>query len=308
MTIFNSAYGTTATNGYVVTKLEQTLEQAYYHDATQQMRENVHLVREGLNGGVAGIPAFNYPFICKLKDSDVVFFDARALISATPDARVRDAAELQARTIQAQLALDWHHGYQGRVRDMSPLGLMIFANWMGEVVAKRFALDARQQLQVSVLAGIFYLNNFWDKSDVTSEDTAYLQSAITRTCGYRHSDVVDIIETHPIIRDMSEFCEAVKSFTQSVRLEDFNAATLAGTVSGSWFGNLKGEVMAIALEYPPVWLTLLFQAITNRGFKKTGLTQIVERSTYRKYHEDFVRSMAYLGQPDETANHAMSTF
>lgn len=299
MTIFNSAYATTQARGYVTSKLEQALEEAYYHGSTQQIRENVHMIREGLNGGVAGVPAFNFPFVAKLKDEDVAFFDARTFVGmgGNGEARVRDEMELQARIIQAQLALDWHHGYQGRVRDLSPLGLMVYSHWMGECVAKRFALDARQQLQVSVFGAIFYLNCFWDKSDAGSEDTAYLLSAITRICGFRHSDVVDIVETHPIIKDLEELCEVIKSFTQSVRLEDLNAATLTGVLVGSWYGNAGRELVGVALEYPPVWLTLLFQAICNRGFKKAGLTQIVERNTYRKHHDGFVRSMAYLGQP-----------
>lgn len=301
MTIFNSAYATTQARGYITSKLEQALQEAYYHGSTQQVRENVHMIREGLNGGVAGVPAFNFPFVAKLKDEDVAFFDARTFVGqgGNGEMRVRDEMELQARTIQAQLALDWHHGYQGRVRDISPLGLMVYSHWMGESVAKRFALDARQQLQVSVFGAIFYLNCFWDKSDAGSEDTAYLMSAITRICGYRHSDVVDIVETHPIIKDLEELCEVIKSFTQSVRLEDLNAATLTGVLVGSWYGNAGRELVGVALEYPPVWLTLLFQAICNRGFKKAGLTQIVERNTYRKHHDGFVRSMAYLGQPTQ---------
>lgn len=300
MTISKSAYNTTVTKGYILPKIESALELAYYHGATESIRENVHMVRDGIGGGVNGIPAFNFPIIGKLKDADVAFFDARSIISVdnTGTTRVRDHVELQARIIQAQLALDWHHGAQNRIRDMSPLGLQVYAHWLGEVIAKRFALDAREQLQISVLAAIFYLNCFWDETDATTQEIGYLQSAITRICGYRHSDVADIIEAHPIIRDMSEFCEVVKSYTQSVRLEDFNQATLAGAVQGSWFGNMRGEIMAIALEYPPVWLTLLFQSITNRGFKKAGLTQIVERNTYRKHHEGFVRSMAHLSQPD----------
>lgn len=297
MTIFNSAYQTHATTGYVTSKLAQALEEAYYHHSTDPVRENVHMIREGLNGGVAGVPAFNFPYVCKFKDEDVVFFDARSFTNSTGG--VRDEIELQARTIQAQLALDWHHGYQGRVRDLSPLGLLIYAHWMGEMVAKRFALDARQQLQVSVFAGIFYINCFWDKTEASSEDTAYLLSAITRVCGYRHSDVIDIVETHPIIRDIGELCEVIKSFTQSVRLEDFNPATLLGVVGGSWYGNAGRELIGVALEYPPVWLTLLFQAVSNRGFKKAGLTQIIERPSYRKHLDGFVRSMAYLGQPQK---------
>lgn len=301
MTIFNSAYATTATRGYAMSKVENALEQAFYHNNTLEIRENIHFIASGVEG-VNAIPVFNFPIISKLKDADVVFFDARSIVNRSQHAMnnngIRDQLELQARTVQAQLTLDWHHGYQARIRDISPLGLQVYAHWLGETIAKRFALDPLEQLQISVLAAVFYLNNFWDHTDATSQEIGYLQSVITRVCGYRHSDVTEIIENHPIIRNLEEFCDAVKTFTQSVRLEDFNVATLAGAVQGSWFGNLRGEIMTIALEYPPVWLTLLFQAITNRSYKKTGLTQIVERNTYRKHHENFIREMAFLSMPD----------
>lgn len=295
MSIFNSAFSTHATTGYVTSKLAQTLEAHYYHHDTVEYKENVHAVQ----GQITDIPSFNFPFICKMKEGDIAFFDARNItnVDRSGSIRIRDEAEYQVRVIQAQLALDWHHGYQARIRDISPLGLMIYAHWLGEVIAKRFALDNRSQLQVSVLAGVFYLNNFWDKSEATKEDVGYLLSALTRICGYKHSDVTDIIETHPIIRDIGEFCTAVKEFTQNVRLEDLNPATLSGVVGGSWFQNSGREAVAVALEYPPVWLAMLFQAITNRGFKKAGLTQIIERPSYRKYHEEFVRNMAYIGIP-----------
>lgn len=303
MTIFNSAYHTTATNGYATTKLVQALEQIYYNNSAFALRENIQAVRDGTVSN--GVPVFNFPVVVPTKDNDLVFIDIRSIIAAQPSGsfRIRDETEMTTRIINAQLALDWHQGYQGRIRDISPLGLVVYAHWLGEIIAKRFALDGRQQLQASALAGIFYLNNFWDKSEASSEDKAYLLSAITRICGYKHTDVVDLVEAHPIIRDVAELCEAIKTFTASVRLEDFNPSTLFATVAGSWYGNAGRESIQVALEYPPTWLTILFQAITNRGFKKAGLTQIVERNSYKKYHQGFVTSLAYLGQQTENTDY-----
>lgn len=296
MTIFNSAYATHATTGYVTNKIQQALEGQYYHGNTSPYKEGVHALERSAND----VPAFNYPFICKLKDSSIAFFDARTLMTSNREgySRIRDEVEYQARAIQAQLALDWHSGYQTRVRDITPLGLVVYSHWLGEVIAKRFALDALTQLHVSVFAGIFYINNFWDKVEAEKEDIGYLYSALTRLCGYKNSDVTDIVDSYPIIRGVEEFCDFIKQYTQNVRLEDLNPATLYGVVKGSWFINTGAETVSIALEYPPVWLTMLFQALTNRGFKKAGLTQIIERNSYRKYHDEFIRSMAYLGVSD----------
>ena len=297
MTIFNSAYATHATTGYVTSKLLHALEANYYHGNTTAYKEGVHAIQNTAND----IPAFSYPFIAKLKEGNVAFFDARNIMAndRSGQTRIRDEAEYQSRVIQAQLALDWHSGYQTRIRDLSPLGLIIFSKWLGEVIAKRFALDALTQLHISVFAGIFYINNFWDKSEADKEDINYLYSALTRVCGYKNSDVTDIVDSYPIIRNVGEFCDFIKEYTQNVRLEDLNPATLYGVVGGSWFVNTGREVVSIALEYPPVWLSMLFQAITNRGFKKAGLTQIIERSSYRKYIDEFVRNMAYLSSSEQ---------
>lgn len=298
MSIFNSAYATHGTTGYVLGKLQSALETNYYHGNLTQYKENVYAVTLPS----ADVPMFNYPCILKLKDTDIVVFDARNITSydRSGNFNIRDNVQYQARAITAQLALDWHQGFQTRVRDISPIGLVVYSNWLSEVIAKRFALDARAQLQVAVLAGIFYINNFWDKSEADKEDIGYLVSALTRICGYRNSDVIDIVETHPIIKDVTDFCECVKEFTQNVRLEELNPATLFGVVRGSWFASAGGEAVAIALEYPPLWLGMLFQAITDRGYKKSGLAQIAERNSYRKYHDEFIRTLAYLGAPDNS--------
>lgn len=296
MTIFNSAYSTHATTGYVVNKLQSSLESNYYRYDTRPHSEGVHSIQGAMND----VPLFNYPYILKLKDKDVAFFDARNITTMQRDGSsvVRDQIAFQSRAIHAKLALDWHQGYQNRIRDINGFGLAVYASWLGEVIAKRFALDPMTQLHVSILAGIFYINNFWDKTEADKEDVAYIFSALTRICGYRNSDIVDIIEAYPIIRDVEDFCTCVKEFTQNVRLGDLNPATLYGVVRGSWFSSAGGEIVAVALEYPPTWLYMLFEALVNRGFKKAGLTAIAERNSYRKYHEGFIRQLADLGAPD----------
>jgi hypothetical protein len=292
MSIFNTAYNTTACSGMLVDKIQKSLLDAYFHARLTQVTDGV-VVMTGLHDSGVNTPVFNYPIILEGKDTAV--FDARTLIihdERLPNGyRVRNEVEFRAKTIQAALALRWSRGEIDRIRDASPLPLAVYSGWMGEVLAKRFALDARTQLQLSVIAAIFYINCFAKDGNKEDTDTAYLFTIINRACGYRHDDLVDIVEAHPIINDVAHLCEVMKEYTQNVRLRDLNPATLYGSLGGSWWGNNGLEAVSVGIEYPPVWMAIVFQALTDQGFKRSVIGSIVLRNTYRKTTEMFLRQM-----------------
>lgn len=299
MSIFNTAYNTTACAGMSVDKIQKSLLAAIYHGNLSRVCEGVFAMT-GLRESGVNTPVFNYPIILESKDCAV--FDARTLIvhdENHPEGyRIRNEVEFRAKTIQAALALRWSRGETNRIRDSSPLPLAVYAGWMGEVLAKRFALDARTQLQLSVLAAIFYINCFAKPDDKEDTDTSYLFTAINRACGYRHDDLVDIVEAHPVITDVAHLCEVMREYTQSVRLRDLNPATLYGSLGGSWWGNNGLEAVCVGIEYPPVWMAIVFQALTDQGFKRSVIGSIVLRNTYRKTSESFLRQMLEMADKD----------
>lgn len=298
MTIVNTAYQTTVLRHSNVSKIQNAVEAAYAHGELDDLGNGIYTLASF--GAAAGAtPSFNYPVLSKdSMGDDIVVFDARTLVSPSANEmeryRVREPYKFDAYKIGAGLALNWARGMQSRLRDVSQLPLMVYSSWFGEMMAVRFGLDAGTQLKISIMAGIFYLNQFSDEKP-DEREKAYYVVALQRACGYRPSDIQPIVDSYAEINDIQHLCESIREYTQKVQLEDLNASTLVATAGGYWYYNHGREAIAVALEYPPLWLQIVFQAITDRGFKKARLTSILERNTYRRHFDTYVRQVAAFG-------------
>jgi hypothetical protein len=302
MSIFRTAYDTTACRGYLTNKVLDGLTRADIKGllVTSKLNDAVLVTGGHLTDEI--VPSFSHPILFKDKDgTDKMAVDVRGLgkwDSIQQQYVVRDTASYDGLMVRAGLNEIWlESSGPDRIRSLSTFPLSVFASWIGEAVAKRLALEAQDQFTVSVLAAVFYLNLFWDKErseNPSKEDKAFLVSVISRGLNYKSDMVYDIVERHAGIIDVASYCEACKSYSQSVRLRDLNAATLFAMISGYWYGNNGREVIAVALEHPPTWLSLLWQAMYIQGYRNAGLTKILERNTYKRQSSQFGLAVSSL--------------
>lgn len=304
MSIFRTAYDTTACNGYVLDKIKDGLARA---DAKYEFKKgedsDIVIVRGGHLVDEL-VPAFNHPILFKDANSvEKIAIDVRGFgrwDSAQQEYVVRDAAAYESLIIRGKLNKVWlEDGGVDRIRALSIFPLSVYSAWIGEAVAKRLALEVQDQFTVSVLAAITYLNLFWNEDrsrNPDKMDKTFLVSNIARGLGYKADSVYDIVEQHPGIVDISNFCEACKQYSQSTRLRDLNTSTLIAMVSGYWYGNNGREVIASALEHPPTWLSVLWQAMYVRSYTNAGLTKILERGTYKRQTGQFGLAVSSLVQ------------
>ena len=293
MTITATAYQTNPCKDYLMKRTETEVQGAFLRNSLVRLRENVWAIPpEAYDPTTAMIPVFNYPIIIEHRNEKHSVVDLRdLLVYDNGQLRPRKYDELTARALIGQLALEWANGSYLRLFNFNQMPMAIFASWIGEVIAKRFYLDPKSQLSVSILAAIYYVNMFEENGVDSGSKGAETVMIISRACGYKPGDVEDLVRTYPSLNSLADFCQACKDYTQDIHLNDLNLLTLQGTVAGYWYGNAGREAIAVALEYPPMWLALIFQALTDRSFKKAGLTTIVERNSYRRHHENFVRGM-----------------
>jgi hypothetical protein len=304
MSIFRTAYDTTACRGYITTNITEGLTHADIKGLLlPSTSKEVSLV---VGGHLVDelVPAFNHPILFKDRNgSERLAVDVRGFgkwDSAQQQYVVRDTAAYQGLHIRSELNKVWlEDNGPDRIRALSILPLSIYASWIGEAIAKRLALEAQDQFTVSVLAAIFYLNLFWQKDrslDPNKLDKTFLVSTITRGLNYRAEMVYDIVEQHAGLVDVAAFCEACKKYSQSTRLRDLNTSTLYGMTGGYWYGVNGREIIATAIEHPPTWLSILWQAMYIRGYQNAGLTKILERNTYKKQSSQFGLAVAGLTQ------------
>lgn len=301
MTTINNAYQTTPCKDYVMRKIESDLKDALVTGRLLRLRENIWIVPPAdYDAAVGTIGVFNYPVVLEHNHENHVVIDGRTLLSVQQNGEIRARRydEFMAKVVFAQLAKEWvdeEYGYQLSFNAM-PLG--VFANWLAEVIAKRFSLNMLAQMNVGILAAVYYHNLFGEQYVIGENNASEAVVTISRATGYRPGDVKSAVDAYPVIESLEDFCVACREYTQDVHLRDLNPVTLSGVVGGYWYGNAGRESIAVALEYPPMWITLLLQATTDRSFKKSGLTAVVERNTWRKHTESFIRALLPRAQLD----------
>lgn len=309
MPSIQSAYQTSPCKDYVLSKLKNQLMDALVSFNLIEVRDRIYVVPpEKYQAATATIPVFNYPMVLEHKNENVVVFDARTLLNMENGGNLRPVRldEFQAKLILGQLALEWADGDTERIFNFNQMPLAIYSGWLGEVIAKRFSIDPSAQLKVSILAAIFYMNQFQDKPVTDSAGAADMLVTITRACGWKGGDAEPILKAYQHIGSLDEFCQICRDYTQDLHLRDLNPLTLQGTVGGYWYGNAGRESIAVALEYPPLWLALVFQSLTDRSFKKAALTDITNRNTYRRHHENFIRGL--LGRSEYTGDYRIKVY
>lgn len=295
--IKETAYQTTACKGFMLGKLEDALEKArlsHYIDYEQDGYDHIFAIRRSAYLQEA-IPTFVYPVVVGEAGERRVYFDARPYMRPASDGGqyIGNQNGYDSAKMLAVLQKLWLTEPVKYLRNISKLPLAAFCSWVGDNIAKRVALDPNDQLSVTVLAGVLYLNSFLPNEDRTEHEKMDMVSLIAKATGAKSSAVYDIVHDRSRIDNVDEFCDTCQDYTKSTRLRDLNATTLYAIVGSTWYGANKSEMVAVALEFPPVWMTMVFQALNDRGFHHSLIAKMLnDRSSFKKEGQTYVIALS----------------
>lgn len=295
--IKETAYRTSACKGFMLGKLEDALEKArltHYIDYEQDGYEHVYAIKRSAYLQEA-VPTFVYPVVVGELGGRRVYFDARSYMRPASDGGqyIGNVNGYNGAKMLAVLQKIWLTEPVNYLRNLSKLPLAAFCSWVGDNISKRVALDPQDQLSVSILAGVFYLNNFLPAEDRTTHEKVEMVSMISKATGAKSSAVYDVVNDRPRIDNVEEFCEICQDYTKSTRLRDLNPTTLYGIVGSTWYGPNKAEMVAVALEFPPLWMTMIYQALNDRGFHHSPIAKMLnERSSFKKEGQTYLVALS----------------
>lgn len=294
MSVHNTAYNTTACANFRMEKVVEAVREAQVRDYLSN-QDGVVYIYNG-SGAQGAVPAFKHAlFVSKRNSSD---------IRHSPDARLEPFLAMDIRTAgridrengtfkitnstlyknllyRGALTAIWLSNGPNAFRSVTPLAMSIFASWISEAVGFRFHLDAKARLDIMTLAGIFYQSNHLEGVEFDKANENRHIASIANALKLNVTDVMKMYNITKAITSMEDFCNKVKMVLSDVRLENFNAGLLVLIMQGTWT-NEGNELVAVALEHPPTWLAVLYEAYTNLALKKIGLAKICcERRQYQ---------------------------
>lgn len=283
-----SPYGAQVTKHHVLGSTQDKLAAALSHGELCFLPDDagpnlVFVV--GAKDAVIDIPAFGHPIeIESVGGEKYLACDIRTMVSPRRSVKdtpiVRSRGEFTFIVRRAILQRVWNEHEFGELKNVSKMPIAIFAQWVSEAMTRQLSLDPQVQLELRVLAAFYYLCLFSMPVAHTDERERLKYAVqISTALNYRNvDDIMRVIEDIPHLENLDQFCKAVVGKGFSVRLERLVPGLLITWIVLSWHGSSAREVAAIALEHPPTFLAMVYASITERGFRKTRLAEMILRN------------------------------
>lgn len=251
------------------------------------------------------VPQFGHPLMLEHFGKRYVVIDARPFIrqSQTGEIKVASSTEYRFLLTRGLLMQAWLAGEQADMVNVGDIAPKVFSRFLSEGIVRRLGLSPSDQLRLTVLSAFFYFCQFSPQLAYGEDDQVKLAQRISRLTTINVERVLEVFhilvdeETLPAIGNMSDYCEAARRVCESPRLQSLDLRLLYATVGGGWFGANARENVAVALEYPPTFLAMVYMALTDRSYHKAFFTQLVEQVDRSGLGKTFVMRLTTFLEP-----------
>ena len=164
--------------------------------------------------------------------------------------------------------------------------IKLFGLWIAETVGRHFALDPLQQLRLTLAGGLYYLSLF------TTEDAFDIEKAsvmLSRIFSVRVDIVTEIANEVGFMATLTDFISKFSIIVSTDRLKGLTIDVFVNILLNAWVGANRDILIAEALEYPPVWSTLLYLGCNDRSARITGIARLAEKFQRDPASKEFVQ-------------------
>jgi hypothetical protein len=87
--------------------------------------------------------------------------------------------------------------------------------------------------------------------------------------------------------------EWYKSIVKSPRTDQLTVGYVYNALVYTW-GSAYRETVSVCLEYPPVFLAMIYNTCLQRSFTRTALGKVVEETIWKNSDREFLKDMNHL--------------
>lgn len=299
--MFNHTYQTTACSSYSMKDITIALQKAKVNGELETVTTSTgHRLKNVLyvTPYSRTIPPFHHPVEIETVSGDrLLVVDQRPNLSLQRDGstRVMQPTHYDFLALRAALEQLWTTGYRTDLQLLGQIPFRTYARLVSENIVRRLGLPPDIQQQVAALTGYYYQCLFMEESNVDEDTKLKMAIRIRNYMAIPVEVTLPLIDDLPILGDLSDYCDAVKQTIANPRLLKLNQAFMIAICAGVWFGPAAKEVVAVALEYPPAFLALVFTSLNDRSMHGAQMTKLVDSVAKSNTATEFNTGMrAYL--------------
>lgn len=300
--LLNNADVVNNINNYIVTEYGYLKDTQLFQpkEITTDIGSIKPVILYGLTAAEQHIPSFNHP-IYSTKNKWIAL-DLRQLVKkdpATGKAVVRNVSDYSLVTLKFILTCNWFAGKESMLYTLK-LPHIAYAEWLSTNITRKFGLNMTEQVQLFVLAAIYYATLFTNtfEADDVQKLTLRLKNEI-----FVQNLFDDVIAKCGTLNSIDDFCKACYSVTESPRLKGFDTAVLMNIMPNNWFSVAGNELAVLSLCHPPTWISLVYSSLVSKTYKSCYIAKVVEDKNKRGSGAEFLKELEVMIKSQTGVSH-----
>ena len=155
-----------------------------------------------------------------------------------------------------------------------------YVNWVGRGLMNRFNINFQDKVVMDVLLAIYYYSACGTPSEYFANGEFNAVRQISEAINIPVARVVEVINDYKIadVESTYRFADCIvhiQSISDDLKSK-ITVTSATAVLSRSWYGEGGTFYSNLAVEYPPMFLTLLYFALVSTDFKRTNLANVVK--------------------------------
>lgn len=233
------------------------------------------------------IPIFSLPTPFKTsvqKDDDKmsICVDVRGVTRSTPsgDVVITNPTDYAFLMDLALLSQHWvnEEMISGIAITNKTLLTKLFTRWLGGSLIVRLNIEQSLQVRVNIIVAYYWICLTSGANDVR-QDTAKMRMTargIGDAVGAQSTYVIEVLESLEPMSSIDDLIGQLIDHSGSSRFNSMTAGFVFTLVQYSWYGANPIQVCSTALEYPPIFMGMVYHAATKDGYSKTAIGRLIK--------------------------------
>ena len=212
------------------------------------------------------------------KDNRDIIVDIRPFARITPrgDTVINNIIEYRFNMDVALLTRKW---MDDDLFVPEELLLKCWVRWLGTGLITKLNIEPTMQANVNIITA-YYLYCMINRQDSAIDSPGLLRKVsglIAKVTQTSTLTVYDLLEQMAIpVNNLGSYIQALSEHSGSVRFESLTPGFMFTLVQYGWYGASVIKTCSAALEYPPIFIAMVYNAIVQDGYNKTAIGRIVK--------------------------------
>ena len=271
---------------------------------------NLNLLTINDSDKTTHIPLFSQPLVVNTNptsnndDNNTMVIDCRGFTTTGRDGSlsVKKPSQYKNHVICGALSTYWYRDGNVVMSNFSKFPTKVFASWVTSTLASKLNLDELAQVRTSAIVAYYFTCLFtnypeYSKGRLLDEDELYAAAIkVGYATGLKTHDVIDLIRDIPTMSNLNDLCLALKKHAGSDRYRQLNTALVYMLLGRFGMNGMTPETVVASIEYPPLFMAMVYIAASERGYNKSSIGNIVHNLKNMNDVKTFVREISTILQ------------